>query len=208
MPTLTIFAGINGAGKSTLYNFIKHSKDYDLGIRICPDEILQDFNGDWEDQTHQIKSGLLALKQIRFCLKNNKSFNWETTIIGTTALKIIKQAKQQGYTVNLNFIGVQNVEQSLERIKKRVDEGGHGINDKVVKQRYNRQFDNLQEVCGLANNVIFYDNTKTMCIVGTYSNKSLLLFGDQPWVSELEVLKNTHGQLVHFKLSNLFKENK
>ena len=208
MPTLTIFAGINGAGKSTLYNFIKSSKHYDLGKRICPDEILQDFNGDWTDQTHQIKSGLLALRQIRHCLKHNKSFNWETTVLGPTALKIIKQAKQQGYKVNLNFIGVQNVEQSLERIQKRVDEGGHGINDNVVKKRYNRQFDNIKEVCQQIDNTIFYDNTKNMQIVATYSNQSLLVFGSVPWVCELDVLKDRTRPLINFKLNNIFREKK
>ena len=81
MPTLTIFAGINGAGKSTLYKFQKTTKVSDLGVRICPDEIVEEMGGDWTNFVDVVNSGKIAIRRIDDCIKNKQSFNWETTLI-------------------------------------------------------------------------------------------------------------------------------
>jgi YesN/AraC family two-component response regulator len=77
-------------------------------------------DGNWKSTKDQIISGKIALKRIQDCLINKTSFNWETTLISNLTLLKIKQAKKLGFTVNLNFIGVGDVEQSIQRIKERV----------------------------------------------------------------------------------------
>jgi len=175
MPKLTIFAGINGVGKSTLYNFQKcrYYKEY-MGERVNPDEILQNFNGDWREARDIMKSGRIAIQKIKECLEENKSFNWETTILSHYVISKMKEAKEKGYQVDLYFIGTHSVENSLNRIAKRVENGGHGIPEKLVKARFEKQFYNVDRAMNIADTVVFHDNEKVMKIVGIFYQNHLV----------------------------------
>lgn len=187
MPLLTIFAGINGVGKSTLYNFLNIYTEGELGIRICPDEILKNFNGDWQSREHQVLSGKMAIEKINYCLENGKSFNWETTIISNFVLERIKRAKELGYLIDINFIGVDNYNLPIKRIQHRVNNGGHGIEDETVKARYFRQFDNLEKVLPYVDSIIFYDNSKCLHLVGTYFQNKLKIHDPKNyWIHQVE----------------------
>ena len=186
MPTLTIFAGMNGAGKSTLYHFQKSIFEPGLGVRICPDEILQQNNGDWQNFAHQVKASKLALEKMNNCLDRGVSFNWETTIMGNFALNLITRAKALGYTINLNFLGVSKIEKSFKRIEYRVKNGGHGIPEKIVRHRFEHQFDNMGKVLSMVDRAMLYDNSSTLQIVGSYSQKTLRIFNNAiPWTKEI-----------------------
>ena len=182
MPTLTIFAGINGAGKSTLYKQLCSTFNSNLGTRICLDEILTDFGGDWNNTNHQIQSAKIAIEQMEQCLKNKQSFNWETTIISNNTLEKIKLAKSFGYKVNLYFIAINDVNLALRRIEKRVAKGGHGVDTQFVKGVYKHQFKNIKNVLVLLDNAVFYDNTTTPKIAGFYSNKTLSFYEQNSWI--------------------------
>ena len=188
MARLTIFAGINGAGKTTLYNFLADTQQVgSLGKRVCPDEILQNFKGDWRDDFDKYRSGRIALSNIKGYIENKRSFNWELTVISPTILRYIKKAKEQGFSVNINFIGVGSVEQSLERIKKRIKKGGHGVEKKLVEMRFNKQFRNFSQVFEVADGIVFYDNADNMKIVGSYLAKELFISEDAPeWTKEIK----------------------
>lgn len=176
MPTLTIFAGINGAGKSTLYKFQKTTKVSDLGVRICPDEIVEEMGGDWTNFVDIVNSGKIAIRRIDDCIKNKQSFNWETTLISRMFYQTVQRAKQQGFKVNINFIGVNDVELSLKRIQKRIKKGGHGVEEKIVRSRFKAQFDNIAEILELVDHAVFYDNSLVMQVVGTYHNGKLRMY--------------------------------
>jgi len=49
----------------------------------------------------------------------------ETTLAGKMILKNNQSAKTLGYEVHLYYLGLGNVETALERIEKKVNEGGH-----------------------------------------------------------------------------------
>ncbi len=207
MPTLTIYAGINGAGKSTLYEFQRVMlKPGDLGVRVCPDDILTAFNGNWQEYSDINKSGRKALLLLKDCLEKKQTFNWEFTLITPFVIKQIKTAKLLGYTVNLNFIGVEKVEQSLERIDYRVSRGGHGIAKERVKLRFERQFDNIGEALGLVDNAIFYDNSVSMTIVATKVNGLLKVYStDVTWPTKLKEHYNLYRQTLLAPPKNMGK---
>ena len=195
MPRLTVFAGINGAGKTTLYNYLAEGKFMEeMGKRVCPDEILQDFKGDWRDDADLYKSSRIALRKIKENIEKKSSFNWETTLISVTILKYIKKAKEQGFQITVNFIGVGALQQSLERIKMRMKKGGHGVDKRLVEMRFQRQFDNFRQVFDVADGILFYDNADTMRVVGTFL-KDKLYFAEHPpkWTESImmEFLKRT-----------------
>lgn len=186
MPRLTVFAGINGAGKTTLYNYLSKKDTLALGKRVCPDEILQNFKGDWRDSGDQIKSGRIAILEIKENISKQHSFNWELTLLTPAVLNYLKKAKEQGFVVSVNFIGVGDVKQSFDRIQKRVDSGGHDVEKNLVEMRYKRQFENFSKVFEVVDGILFYDNTETMNLIGGYIDKTLFMSDTRPkWAEKI-----------------------
>lgn len=167
MPNLTLFAGINGAGKTTLYKLEKDGLT-DLGLRINPDEILTGFGGDFNNGNDLMKSGSIAVKMIDYCIKNKKSFNWETSTIRPYVIKKLKQAKEQGFSIKILFVGIQKLDIALKRIEHRVKRGGHNVPVDLVQQRFKLQFKSLLQAISMSDYALLFDNTNVMKIVGTY----------------------------------------
>ena len=130
-----LFAGVNGAGKSTLYNSEKLDNDIKNSIRINTDEIVKKI-GIWKNNSDQIRAAKIAINLRNECFQYDKSFNEETTLTGKTILKTINKAKELGYELQLFYVGVNNPEIAKERIKNRVEKGGHNIENDVVEKRY------------------------------------------------------------------------
>lgn len=186
-PVMTLFIGTNGAGKSTLFYFLRHIGEPNLGVRICPDEILAAFKGNWKSNRDIAKSGTLTVSKIHECIDNNLSFNWETTTIGFLTLKFIAMAKEKGFKIHLNFIGVENVDLALKRVHERVLNGGHGVPDEIVRLRHSHQFLNLDKIFPLIDTAMFYDNSECMEVVGTYNQQKLNIFKHHvSWVNEVQ----------------------
>ena len=171
---MTVFAGINGAGKSTLFHYQAQQGIPNLGERICPDEILQDMNGDWHNYRDVGESARISIRKLHWCVNNQQSFNWETTIVTGFMVEFLKRAKKQGFITNLNFIGVGDVNQSIERVKSRVESGGHGVPEELIRHRHKLQFNNIREVLEVVDYAKFYDNQDNMKVVGIYANNKLL----------------------------------
>lgn len=155
MKKYIVIAGVNGAGKSTLYQTLENLKNMP---RVNTDEILREF-GDWRNGSDVMKAGKTAVKRVSQFFKDNISFNQETTLCGKTIVKNMKKAKEQGYFVELHYVGVDSVEIAKERVLKRVSQGGHGIPEKDIEKRYVETFKNLKIVLPDCDLAAFYDNT-------------------------------------------------
>lgn len=71
----------------------------------------------------------------------------------------MKTAKENGFYVHLNYIGVNSVEINLARVKARVKSGGHFIVEDIVKNRYQISLDNLFLVLLHCDEIFIYDNS-------------------------------------------------
>lgn len=163
MPKFIVFAGPNGCGKSTLFHTNRDIFDIP---RINVDEIVRENGGDW---------------------RNLESFNQETTLCGSSALRNIQQAHNLGYEVELYFVCVENVELAKARIRKRVAAGGHGIPDADVERRYTESLQKLKDAIPLCQKVELYDNTEKFRKIATLKNgRASYLADDIPeWAKTL-----------------------
>ena len=188
---LYIFAGVNGAGKSTLYNSRNLDDNIKYSTRINTDEIVRKI-GDWKNNSDQIKAAKIAINLRNDCLKDGKSFNEETTLTGKTILKTIDKAKELGYELQLFYVGVNNPEIAKERIRNRVEKGGHNIADEIVEKRYYESLKNLKQVITKFDEVYLYDNsTKYKHIFSFINNKILYKEKNVNWSKEaIEVIEN------------------
>ncbi len=155
-PIYTLIAGINGAGKTSLYWTL--TRGGSLGVRINIDEIVKE-RGDWRDPRLQILAGREALIRIHDCIDKKVSFHMETTLPGNSIIRQIKRAKENGFEIQLYFVGVESVDIALDRVHRRMAHGGHGIDDQCLIRRYEQLLPNLRKVLPLCDRAVMFDNT-------------------------------------------------
>ena len=157
MKKYILIAGVNGAGKSTLYQTLHSLHEM---IRVNTDEIVKGL-GDWRNVEDQIKAGKIAVSKLQECFENELTFNQETTLCGKSVIGNIKKAKEKGYGIELHYVGVDSVEIAKERVRFRVEHGGHGIPEQTIEKRYSESLQNLQKVLPLCDLAMLYDNTES-----------------------------------------------
>lgn len=154
-PTLTIIAGPNGSGKSTFTRNTRESLNVPF---IDPDAEARKIRPE-APELAAVAAGKQAIKLARNYLDNNQIFAVETTLSGNTYLKMMREAKQKEWEVNLIYIGIDNVEVNIDRVAQRVAQGGHNVPIEDIKRRYERSLQNLPTALQLADNVSIYDNS-------------------------------------------------
>ena len=170
MKKYILFAGVNGAGKSTLYQ----SQIFPPTVqRINTDEIIREF-GKWYNPPDIITAGKIVIKRFDEYIENGITFSQETTLCGKSILNNINRAKEKGYLIEMHYVSVDSVEIAKDRIKTRVENGGHGIPDKDVERRYVNSFENLKQIMDEIDLLAFYDNTKNFRRVAIYRKGSIV----------------------------------
>lgn len=155
-PKLQVLAGVNGAGKSTLHNEV-----FDKNIPfINPDVIARRISPDnFNDLSISREAGREAILQTKEHLSQKLSFSLETTLSGQQPLKVMRQAREMGFIVELHFVGLADKEQSIDRVAHRVELGGHNIPRDILERRYDKSMDNLSKAMLLSDNISIYDNS-------------------------------------------------
>ncbi|AEB76013.1 zeta toxin family protein [Clostridium botulinum] len=163
MKRYTIFAGVNGAGKTSIYKSVYYNENKQEE-RINTDEMVARI-GSWKDSNLQVKCAREAIKLIKKYIFEGISFNQETTLSGKSIIKNIKLAKDKGFYVTMNYIGVESVSIAKQRVAIRVSKGGHGISDEAIERRYIDSLSNLKEVINICDKINIYDNTDMFKLV-------------------------------------------
>lgn len=187
-----LFAGVNGAGKSTLYNTESLDINIKDTVRINTDEIVRKIEN-WKNDSDQIKAAKIAINLRNNCFQCGKSFNEETTLTGKTILKNIDKAKEQGYELQLFYVGLNSSDIAKERVKNRVEKGGHNIENDVIEKRYYESLKNLKKIISKFDKVYLYDNSIKYKNIFLFSDNTIL-FKDKniTWSREaIEIMENS-----------------
>ena len=83
-----------------------------------------------------IQASRYMLLKIRYLLNKQKDFAVETTLATRTLLKIARRAQDAGYTVTLLYFWLNSPELAVERVRARVEAGGHNIPEDTIRRRY------------------------------------------------------------------------
>lgn len=153
--TYTLYAGVNGAGKTTLYRVGGYPAN---DRRVNSDEILAAAGGDWTDKAQQFDAMRTAVDKINFFIKEGISFNQETTLSGN--LGFVKKAIAQGYRLKLYYIGLESADLAIHRVKSRVEKGGHGVEEEVIRRRYESSLSNFKKIIPMCSLITVFDNTE------------------------------------------------
>lgn len=134
MPRLYIISGCNGAGKTTAsYSLLPEM----LECRefVNSDEFAKSLSP-FDPSLASIQASRYMLMKIRHLLRKNEDFAIETTLATRTLLKIVKTAQAAGYTVTLLYFWLNSPELAIQRVKARVEAGGHNIPEETIIRRY------------------------------------------------------------------------
>lgn len=129
-----VLAGANGSGKSTIAEGFLETETFDY---INADDIAKEMNPS-DISKVRISAGKEFNRRINNNFEAGVSFAIETTLSGNTYIDTFKKAKSLGYSIILVYTFVDNPQVCIERIKTRVQNGGHFIPDEDVIRRYFR----------------------------------------------------------------------
>lgn len=156
-PVFYMLAGPNGAGKSTLYN-----------VAVAPETNAPFINADLIKAKELPGSGKegdyraadLAKERRADQVREGISFVSESTFSHPSKVDEIKHAKDSGFTVHLYHISLESAEKAIQRVGKRVGEGGHDVPDDKVRGRYERNPQFIREAALISDVAQVFDNSK------------------------------------------------
>ena len=157
-PQLYIISGCNGAGKTTasytILPEILECKEF-----VNADEIARGLSP-FQPEKVAIEAGRIMIRRIDELLREKTNFAIETTLASRTYKNTILTAREKGYNITLVFFWLNNVELAKERVKNRVKEGGHNIENQVIERRYYAGIKNLFDIyLPIVDMAMIYDNS-------------------------------------------------
>jgi predicted ABC-type ATPase len=100
------------------------------------------------------------LRRVDDLLNQGEILALETTLATKLYQQKIRATQQQGYTIVLLYFWLSSPELAQERVKTRVQEGGHFIAPKVIDRRYWLSISCLFDMyLPLVNEALIYDNS-------------------------------------------------
>ena len=110
-PIMYIFAGNNGSGKSTIRNLIVDRLG--ISVNIDPDALARAIDP-IHPESRKISAGKEAIKLAKDCIRNRRDFSVETTLAGGNAIRLMRDAKANGFEVTMFYVGLGDYHLNLE----------------------------------------------------------------------------------------------
>ncbi len=158
MPNLFIVAGPNGAGKTTyVQRFLRQEMNCREFVNAdCIAAGLSPFAPDLA----AFAAGRVMIKRLRDLFERGEDFSFETTLTGFGYTHLLREMKEAGYRIRLDYLWIPNLEITRNRIRQRVRKGGHDIPDAVQVRRFGKGLRLLLEhYRPLLHDWRIYDNT-------------------------------------------------
>lgn len=141
MPNLFIISGANGAGKTTAsYTILPEMLECKEFVNA--DEIARGLSP-FKPESVAIQAGKIMVERIKILMQDGSDFAIETTLATKSYLNVIKNAKNFGYKVTLVFFWLNLPSLAVERVRMRVESGGHNVEEKTIRRRYDIGIKNL-----------------------------------------------------------------
>lgn len=158
-PCVIALAGPNGAGKSTVGSSLLRG-----ALRVTEfvnaDVIAQGLSA-FDPDAVAIAAGRVMRARLRELAGRRANFAFETTLAGRTQAMWIRSLLRAGYEFGLVFLWLPSPELAVERVRSRVELGGHSVPEETVRRRYAAGLRNFFKVYRpLATIWRLYDNSQ------------------------------------------------
>jgi predicted ABC-type ATPase len=188
-PHVILLAGPNGAGKTTAAPKLLR-KLFNVDTFVNADIIAQGLSG-FSPESVAIEAGAMLITRVKQLAERRANFAFETTLASRTFAPWIRELVQTGYAFELIFLWLPSPEVAIERVKRRVQLGGHNVPEATIRTRYIRGIRNFFELYRpLAVTWTVYDGRflGDPCVVAVGGNNvAESIFDRDAWISMIEV---------------------
>lgn len=175
-PILIIFAGPNGSGKSSNTEKVRKRCKSFPNLYINADDIAAARGLD------AYAAAMEAEKQRQEALTNGLSFVMETVMSSPEKIKLMREARDLGYYVHLEYVVTQDPFINLGRVKNRVAQGGHNVPGDKILSRYERSRALLPEALDVVTSANVMNNSldNPVCIAEKKKDGTFEVFPQDP----------------------------
>jgi predicted ABC-type ATPase len=162
-PFCLCLAGPNGSGKSTLTEGLR--RRFALDGWIDPDEFARYIaheRGTTIDDAISLEAFRAARNARVSYAVNLQNFGFETVFSHGSNLAFLRALSDIGYDVHLYFVGTENPQINIERVRNRVFLGGHAVPEEKVSSRYYRSLRLLSLAIREVERVVLFDNSRLL----------------------------------------------
>ncbi len=134
MKEIVLLAGPNGAGKTTASRLLMPELFSDLEL-LNADEIAREISPAYPDMA-AFTAGRELIARMRNLISAGRGFVLETTCAGKSYLRMLEQCRRDGWQIVMLYFWLSSPELSIQRVARRVVQGGHGIPSDVIFRRF------------------------------------------------------------------------
>lgn len=156
---ITVIAGVNGAGKSSV---VGEKLRQSGGEYFNPDEVTRRFLAAAKAITQDEANARAweeGRRRLEDAIREKSDFVFETTLGGSTITELLVKALDEGLEVALFYVGLEKVELHIERVRSRVQAGGHDIPEPKIRERYTSSIKNLVKLAPRLTELRVFDNS-------------------------------------------------
>jgi predicted ABC-type ATPase len=110
--------------------------------------------------------------------KTGQSFCYETVLSHPSKLSFFEQAKAAGYSTYLYFVCTDTWKLNVERVRLRVQEGGHDVDKGKVESRYFRSMKNFRMAAKMADSSFLIDSSSEFTRIAELKNGAVSYASD------------------------------
>jgi predicted ABC-type ATPase len=157
-PVLFIVAGPNGSGKSLFSNELTISDlvvfDGDKHMAT----LIKKYPETGSDALWSFINENIFEDQKQKAIESRLNYAFETNFSSDNPMKTAREFKKAGYDIHLVFMGLNSLEESIERVAFRVRKGGHKVSEESIRYNYEFGYKNLYKYVTEFDSVILFDN--------------------------------------------------
>jgi predicted ABC-type ATPase len=160
-PVFLIVAGPNGSGKSSVYQ----DTDIEAFGRsvwiINPDLLTARIRASegLELTAANLEAVLRIEAWLQASIKAHQTVGVETVLSTPKYRRLVEMAKQLGFEVRLIYVLLDDPRRNVERVRLRVQKGGHAVPEHKIVERYGRSLEQMPWFLEQADQAWVFDNS-------------------------------------------------
>ena len=157
-PRLFVVAGPNGSGKSLFSKELTES-DYEVfdGDKHMAG-LTKEFPETGSEALWSYINEHIFETQKQTAINSHLNYAFETNFSASDPMASVREFQKAGYEVHLIFMGLNSLDESIQRVVHRVRTGGHKVSEESIRYNYDHGFKNLYQYFTEFNSVTLFDN--------------------------------------------------
>ena len=152
---LIIVGGANGSGKTTFAEEYASRHQY---LYLGADAIATELAPNAPNLV-PLAAGREFMDRLTAALAGPQSLVVESTLAGRTLRHVIGSARAAGFTITIVYLFLDSVDMCVERVRQRVQKGGHWVPETDIRRRFSRSLRNFWQMFrGLADHWVLVYN--------------------------------------------------